>query len=70
MERRGYFYVDQIALGDKKIKLNFIPDGKSSRMSTISHVLDAKVSAKGEATSTATFANKSEAKKAGKGGAP
>lgn len=55
LERRGYFFVDKIAIGDKKMKLNFIPDGKSSRMSAISHVLDAKTTAKGEG---AGFANK------------
>lgn len=48
LERRGYFYVDTIALGEKKIRLNFIPDGKTTRMSTISHVLDAKLGTKGE----------------------
>jgi glutamyl-tRNA synthetase len=64
LERRGYFYVDSISLGDRKIRLNFIPDGKTSRMSTISHVLDAKMSSKGEATEGQNFANKAQAKKA------
>ena len=64
MERRGFFFVDSVALGDKKIKLNFIPDGKTTRMSAISHVLDAKMGTKGEDEGTTTFANKSEAKKA------
>ena len=69
MERRGYFFVDQIAFGENKVKLNFIPDGKTKRMSAISHKLDAKEQAKGKGEGDA-FANKSEAKKAGKGGAP
>lgn len=64
LERRGYFYVDQIALGEHKIRLHFIPDGKTKTMSAISHKIDAKEAAKGKGQGEA-FANKSEAKKAG-----
>jgi len=35
LERRGYFFVDQIAFNDKMITLNFIPDGKTKSMSAI-----------------------------------
>lgn len=41
IERRGYFFVDQANYLDKKIRLNFIPDGKTKTMSAISHKLDA-----------------------------
>ena len=64
MERRGYFYVDHVAYGENKIRLNYIPDGKQSRMSVISHALDAAEQAKGKGTGE-VFANKAEAKKAG-----
>ena len=61
-ERRGYFFVDQAAtVGDRRIKLNFIPDGKSKTMSVISHKLDAKEIAGGKGK--AEGANKAEAKK-------
>jgi glutamyl-tRNA synthetase len=29
LERRGYFFVDSVAFGDKKMVLNFVPDGKT-----------------------------------------
>ena len=62
LERRGYFFIDQAAtIGDKKIKLNFIPDGKSKSMSVISHKLDAKEIAGGKGK--AEGANRAEAKK-------
>jgi glutamyl-tRNA synthetase len=47
IERRGYFYVDEIALGDRKIRLNFVPDGKTKSMSAITHKIDASVTVKG-----------------------
>ena len=62
LERRGFFFVDQAAtVGDRKIKLNFIPDGKSKSMSVISHKLDAKEIAGGKGK--AEGANRAEAKK-------
>jgi hypothetical protein len=62
LERRGFFFVDQAAtIGDRKIKLNFIPDGKSKSMSVISHKLDAKEIAGGKGK--ADGANRAEAKK-------
>ena len=62
MERRGYFFIDQAATGgDRKLKLNFIPDGKSKSMSVISHKLDAKEIAGGKGK--ADGANRAEAKK-------
>jgi len=63
LERRGYFYVDQVSFGNKEIRLHFIPDGKTTRMSKISHMLDAKEQSKGKGEGQA-FANKAEAKKA------
>ncbi len=42
--------------------LNFVPDGKSKAMSTITHKLDAKETAKGKGERNAA-ANKAEAKK-------
>lgn len=64
LERRGFFYVDEVAFADRKLRLNFIPDGKTKSMSAISHKLDAKESAKGKGQGEA-HANKAEAKKAG-----
>jgi hypothetical protein len=62
LERRGFFFVDQSAAqGDHRIKLNFIPDGKSKSMSVISHKLDAKEIAGGKGK--AEGANRAEAKK-------
>ena len=62
LERRGYFFVDQVAsLADRSIRLNFIPDGKSKNMSAISHKLDAKEIAGGKGK--ADGANRAEAKK-------
>jgi hypothetical protein len=43
--------------------LNYIPDGKMTSMSAISHALDAGEQAKGKGEGEG-FANKSEAKKA------
>lgn len=66
LERRGYFFIDQAAtLGDKKLRLHFIPDGKSKSMSVISHKLDAKEIAGGKGK--AEGANRAEAKKAAGG---
>lgn len=39
-ERRGYFFVDKLELGNDKMTLNFIPDGKSKNMSKIESKLD------------------------------
>jgi glutamyl-tRNA synthetase len=62
LERRGYFFVDQAAFGDsKKLRLNFIPDGKTKSMSVISHKLDQKEVAGGKGK--ADGANRAEAKK-------
>lgn len=41
LERRGFFFVDHIALGDKKLTLNYIPDGKLNPMSKLTHQFDA-----------------------------
>lgn len=70
LERRGYFYVDQVAWGERKLRLHYIPDGKSKAMSKISHKIDAKELAGGKGK--ADGANKAEAKKlaAAAGGAP
>lgn len=62
IERRGFFYVDKIACGGQKLTLNFVPDGKSKAMSTITHKLDAKEAAKGKGEGSQA-ANKAEAKK-------
>ena len=69
MERRGYFFVDQAATGQegKTIRLNFIPDGKTKNMSSISHKLDAKEIAGGKGK--ADGANRAEAKKLADGAA-
>ena len=61
LERRGYFFVDQIAFGDRQMRLNFIPDGKTKSMSVISHKLDQKEVAGGKGK--VAGANKSEQKK-------
>lgn len=62
LERRGYFFLDQAAVGEgKKMRLNFIPDGKAKAMSAITHKLDAKEVAGGK--DKADGANKAEAKK-------
>jgi hypothetical protein len=65
LERRGFFYVDQIAFGDKKIRLHYIPDGKMNPMSKLNSQMDPKYTVKGEnASSNKIAANKSEQKKA------
>lgn len=62
LERRGFFFVDQAAFGEaKKIRLNFVPDGKTKSMSVISHKLDQKEVAGGKGK--AEGANRAEAKK-------
>lgn len=64
LERRGYFFVDQVALGDKKIRLHYIPDGKMNPMSKLNSQLDPKYAVKGEnAGSHKVAANKAELKK-------
>ena len=40
LERRGYFFVDKIEIGNSKMTLNFIPDGKQKNMSKIESKLD------------------------------
>jgi len=47
LERRGYFYVDQLESGGK-MTLNFVPDGKSKNISKIQHKLKANELAKGK----------------------
>lgn len=49
LERRGYFFVDKLALGTTPLTLNFIPDGKSKNMSKIQSKLDQKEVAGGKA---------------------
>ena len=64
LERRGYFFVDQAAFGEgRKLRLNFIPDGKTKSMSVISHKLDQKEVAGGKGKSDG--ANRAEQKKLG-----
>lgn len=46
-ERRGYFYVDKIALKDCNMTVHYVPDGKSSNQSKIGSAIDAKKTAKG-----------------------
>ena len=48
LERRGYFFVDEIAFGEKELTLNFIPDGKTKNMSKVGTKLDVKETAKGK----------------------
>ena len=50
LERRGYFRVDKLALGNEKMTLNFVPDGKQSNMSKIKSKLDQKEVAGGKVT--------------------
>jgi glutamyl-tRNA synthetase len=50
LERRGYFFVDKLALGNQQLTLNYIPDGKSSNMSKIKSKLDQKEVAGGKVT--------------------
>jgi glutamyl-tRNA synthetase len=40
LERRGFFFVDQISHGDKKLVLNYIPDGKQNPMSKLPQAID------------------------------
>lgn len=47
-ERRGFYLVDSVAFGGKKMTCIFIPDGKSKAMSAVSHAIDAKEQAKGK----------------------
>lgn len=54
--------VDHDHQSAKGLVLNFIPDGKTKTMSSISHKLDAKESAKGKGQADVA-ANKSEMKK-------
>ena len=58
LERRGFFYVDKLPEGDKKMTLHFVPDGRSSNMSKIKSKLDQKEVAGGKA------ANNTDKKKA------
>lgn len=47
-ERRGFYLVDSVAFGGKKMTCIFIPDGKTKAMSAVSHAIDAKEQAKGK----------------------
>lgn len=47
-ERRGYYYVDQIAFASNKVVVNFVPDGKTKGMSIVKHTVDAEITAKGK----------------------
>jgi hypothetical protein len=62
LERRGFFFVDQFALGDKKIRLHYIPEGKVNPMSKLKNQVE--FSSKGEnAAEEKKVANKAEMKK-------
>ena len=62
LERRGFFYVDNSSIGDKKIRLHYIPDGKVNPMSKLNNKV--AFSSKGEnAAEEKKAANKSELKK-------
>jgi len=50
-ERRGYYFVDKLAIGGNYMAVNFIPDGKTKSMSAVSNAVDAKDSAKGKGES-------------------
>jgi glutamyl-tRNA synthetase len=67
LERRGYFFVDKLAEGDKKMTLNFIPDGKQSNMGKIKSKLDQKEVAGGKADKAVDDA-KNKKKAGGEGG--
>ena len=56
--------VDKLAEGDKKLTLNFIPDGKSKNMSKIESKLDQKAIAGGNTVKGADQ-NKDKKKKGG-----
>lgn len=60
IERKGFYYVDKLELGDHKITLNYTPDGKAKNDST-------KKDAKGAPPNKA--ANKAAAAAAAGGGA-
>jgi len=47
-ERRGFYYVDRIALVNQQMVVNFVPDGKTKGMSILSHQVDAAETAKGK----------------------
>ena len=36
-ERRGYYYVDNVALVSSKMVVNFVPDGKTKGISVLTH---------------------------------
>ena len=57
-ERRGYFFVDKLELGNDKMTLNFIPDGKSKNMSKIESKLDQQVVSGGKGKTDAAKAPK------------
>lgn len=56
LERRGFFYIDEVNFGEKELTLHFIPDGKTKSMSKVNTKLDAKETAKGKGGQQ--FANK------------
>lgn len=64
IERRGYFYIDDIGFRDgAQMVLHFIPDGTITGMSVVKGKLDAKEVAKGKGNVGGV--NKSELKKKG-----
>jgi glutamyl-tRNA synthetase len=63
LERRGFFFVDQAAFGERKLVLNYIPDGKMNPMSKLTHQIDAAELQKGK-DKNMVLANKAETKKA------
>ena len=48
LERRGYFYVDQLATQDQPMHLHFVPDGKTKNQSNIETKINVKTLAKGD----------------------
>jgi len=63
IERRGYYFVDQVSFGQNSniLRLHFIPDGSMSGMSKLNAELDAAEQAKGKGAKSG--ANKAEQKK-------
>ena len=50
-ERRGFYYVDKIAMVNNLLTVHFIPDGKTRGMSVLTHQVDAGETSKGKAAS-------------------
>ena len=65
-ERRGYYFVDKVALKDRKLTVNFVPDGRQTNMSKVTTAIDAKETAKGMGAGKEQPKKKEEAKEGGK----